>query len=75
MLREERESIVLLKGLTPNKQLPVGVLSSGKEGIKTAISGFAEAKAMDRVNERMPPRRDSAPPPEDIDLSLQKMSV
>uniref|UniRef100_A0A1I8IAP6 Serine/threonine-protein phosphatase n=1 Tax=Macrostomum lignano TaxID=282301 RepID=A0A1I8IAP6_9PLAT len=68
VLREESESVLELKGLTPNGMLPMGVLSGGKESLSSAvggfvpnhkISGFEEAKAIDKVNERMPPRRDS----------------
>ncbi|KNC79652.1 serine/threonine-protein phosphatase 2B catalytic subunit alpha isoform [Sphaeroforma arctica JP610] len=59
ILREEREQILKLKGLTPNSALPVGVLSKGAEGIKKAISSFEQAKIADAENERMPPRRDS----------------
>ncbi|KAL3311668.1 Serine/threonine-protein phosphatase 2B catalytic subunit alpha [Cichlidogyrus casuarinus] len=70
LLREESESILQLKGLTPNGMLPIGALSGGKETLKGALVGisphhkiasFEEAKAIDKVNERMPPRRDSAP--------------
>lgn len=69
VLREESESVVQLKGLTPSGHLPVGLLSGGKQGLESAlqgqvfspnhkISGFAEAKGLDQVNERMPPRKD-----------------
>lgn len=34
-LREEREEVLALKGLTPSGQLPVGVLSEGKVGLST----------------------------------------
>jgi serine/threonine-protein phosphatase 2B catalytic subunit len=66
ILREEREEVLALKGLTPSGQLPVGVLSEGKAGLSTAIQelkakihSFSDAWKLDRVNERMPPRRDS----------------
>eukprot|EP01137_Pigoraptor_chileana_P007312 Opistho-2@52744 len=59
VLREESENILHLKGLTSNNQLPVGVLSGGKAGIKNAITTFEEAKMLDRENERMPPPRGS----------------
>ncbi|XP_063725918.1 protein phosphatase 3 catalytic subunit alpha-like isoform X4 [Symsagittifera roscoffensis] len=68
VLREESESVLQLKGLTPNGLLPLGTLSGGKETIHDAligfdptrkIAGFEEAKELDKVNERMPPRKDS----------------
>ncbi|XP_015038832.2 serine/threonine-protein phosphatase 2B catalytic subunit 1 isoform X2 [Drosophila pseudoobscura] len=66
ILREESESVIKLKGLTPTGALPVGALSGGKDSLKEALQGltaashihsFAEAKGLDAVNERMPPRR------------------
>lgn len=68
ILREESESILELKGLTPTGALPVGALSGGKASLRTALEGFApngkitsfaEAKGLDAINERMPPRRDA----------------
>jgi len=68
VLREESESVLQLKGLTPNGLLPIGALGGGKDSLKTAMSGFSpthkvsgfdEAKYLDKMNERMPPRRDS----------------
>lgn len=66
VLRDEREKVLALKGLTPSGQLPLGVLSEGKTGLSTAIQelkakihSFSDARKLDRVNERMPPRRDS----------------
>ncbi|TGZ59651.1 hypothetical protein CRM22_008945 [Opisthorchis felineus] len=67
VLREESETILELKGLTPTGMLPLGALAGGRETIKTVsdnwtphkIQCFAEAKAIDKVNERMPPHRDS----------------
>ena len=35
--REESESVVQLKGLTPNGTLPLGALSGGKESLKNGI--------------------------------------
>ncbi|XP_073816340.1 calcineurin A1 isoform X2 [Musca autumnalis] len=66
VLREESESVLALKGLTPTGALPMGALSGGKDSLRSALQGlgatpeihsFAEAKGLDAVNERMPPRR------------------
>ncbi|XP_067937626.1 serine/threonine-protein phosphatase 2B catalytic subunit 2-like [Watersipora subatra] len=67
VLREESETVLELKGLTPNGLLPVGALSGGKETMVSALSGvtpthkigsFEEARSLDKSNERMPPRKD-----------------
>ncbi|XP_071503678.1 protein phosphatase 3 catalytic subunit alpha-like isoform X4 [Diadema setosum] len=67
VLREESESVLTLKGLTPSGMLPQGALSGGKRTLQTAIgqkiSGFEEAKGLDKENEKMPPRKDAPPPP------------
>jgi len=69
VLREESESVLQLKGLTPNGLLPIGALSGGKDSLETVlsgfspthkISGFSEAKYLDQINERMPPRPPAA---------------
>lgn len=52
-LREENESVVMLKGLAGG-QLPIGVLQKGPEAIKGAITGFQGSKKMDEVNEKRP---------------------
>ncbi|XP_022317593.1 serine/threonine-protein phosphatase 2B catalytic subunit 3-like isoform X2 [Crassostrea virginica] len=68
VLREESESVLQLKGLTPNGLLPLGALSGGKETLSTALSGFSpthkisgfeEAKCLDKMNERRPPQKDA----------------
>lgn len=60
VLREESETVLQLKGLTPNRALPRGALSGGKSSLSEAISTFEEAKMLDRANEkRPPPRQDS----------------
>ncbi|CAG0914737.1 unnamed protein product [Notodromas monacha] len=70
VLREESESVLQLKGLTPTGALPLGALSGGADSLRTALAGFspnhkitsfAQAKGLDAVNERMPPRKDYSP--------------
>ncbi|KAM3725121.1 Serine/threonine-protein phosphatase 2B catalytic subunit [Dirofilaria immitis] len=64
ILREESESVLQLKGLTPTGNLPLFTLQEGRRGIQEALSGlgpghriqsFDEAKRLDKINERMPP--------------------
>merc|ERR1711997_480306 len=53
-LRQEQESIVKLKQLSPNKKLPHGTLAKGSDAIRQAISSFHDAQRTDRINEAIP---------------------
>ncbi|XP_033120109.1 serine/threonine-protein phosphatase 2B catalytic subunit alpha isoform-like isoform X2 [Anneissia japonica] len=72
VLREESETVLVLKGLTPSGMLPTGALSGGKATLLSAISsqkisGFEEAKGLDKMNERMPPRHPGGMPHNSMD--------
>lgn len=79
---EESESVLQLKGLTPTGALPLGALSGGKSSLKNALQGFspnhkitsfAEAKGLDAINERMPPRNDVPTTPSGDEKVLQQV--
>lgn len=54
ILRQEHESILLLKQLAPSHKVPSGLLAQGPEAIQEALSGFENAKQADAVNEKRP---------------------
>ncbi|XP_041065700.1 serine/threonine-protein phosphatase 2B catalytic subunit gamma isoform-like isoform X2 [Carcharodon carcharias] len=72
VLREEHENVLTLKGLTPSGNLPLGALAGGKSALEKAMTdsassksgtallhkiSFEQARGLDRINERMPPRK------------------
>ncbi|CAD6500403.1 BgTH12-07580 [Blumeria graminis f. sp. triticale] len=57
VLREESERVSELKTVSGGR-LPAGTLMLGVEGIKSAISGFDDARKVDLKNERLPPCHD-----------------
>ncbi|KAJ1551151.1 3',5'-cyclic-nucleotide phosphodiesterase (PDEase) (3':5'-CNP), partial [Cladochytrium tenue] len=82
VLREEKEKITELKSLMGTSALPAGLLATGSEGIKNAISTFEQAKTADRDNEKLPPMKDGRPAPSPaapvfgaLKKSLQKMEI
>ncbi|GAM24549.1 hypothetical protein SAMD00019534_077240 [Acytostelium subglobosum LB1] len=58
ILRQERETIMMIKSFTPSRKIPQGLLSEGSEALKKALGDFARARKMDLVNERRPPAID-----------------
>jgi len=55
VLREESESVLLLKGLTPSGKMPLESLGGGKQSLADKITSFQKVREMDLENERMPP--------------------
>jgi serine/threonine-protein phosphatase 2B catalytic subunit len=56
-LREESESLLKIKNMSPDGKLPRGLLLEGKPAIKNALKQFNLAKELDKVNEKRPNRR------------------
>jgi len=54
VLKENQNNIVKLKQLSPNGQIPHGVLSGGSSAIEKVIASFNAAKAADAVHEALP---------------------
>jgi len=53
-LRENREAIIILKGLSDRNEIPKGLLTSGSEAIHQAVGNFQKAKTVDITNEKRP---------------------
>lgn len=53
-LREEQESIVMLKGLAGGN-IPRGLLLRGPSAIQKAVTDFETARQLDLANEKLPP--------------------
>ena len=53
-LRQEHETIVDIKGLSPDNKLPKGLLIEGKEALETAREVFIKKKDEDMNNEMRP---------------------
>eukprot|EP00484_Ammonia_sp_Unknown_P027482 CAMPEP_0197031932 /NCGR_PEP_ID=MMETSP1384-20130603/10749_1 /TAXON_ID=29189 /ORGANISM="Ammonia sp." /LENGTH=544 /DNA_ID=CAMNT_0042461517 /DNA_START=121 /DNA_END=1755 /DNA_ORIENTATION=- len=62
VLKENQNNIVKLKQLSPNGQIPHGVLSGGSQAIEKVIASFNSAKAADAVNEGLPNANPNAHP-------------
>lgn len=67
-LRQERENLMKLKQLTPNKQIPFGLIRKGPGAINSAIKTFDSAKDADSPNEAMPSESGSAPSPQEMQI-------
>jgi len=55
VLREERETVMKIKGLSPSGNLPLGLLLKGKTALKAALGDFKKAQLADRPNDKRPP--------------------
>ena len=53
-LREERETVVKLKGLAPDNKIPMGLLTAGHDALETEVSKFEKARSADLANEKRP---------------------
>jgi len=54
VLKENQNNIVKLKQLSPNGQLPHGVLAGGSKEIEKVLASFRSAKRADKIHERLP---------------------
>jgi serine/threonine-protein phosphatase 2B catalytic subunit len=53
-LREESETLLKLKNMSPDGKLPRGLLMDGKPAIRNALKQFNLARELDKVNEKRP---------------------
>jgi len=53
-LREQNETIVKIKDISPDNKIPTGLLSQGEGALKTALDSFNIAKKADVINEKRP---------------------
>jgi serine/threonine-protein phosphatase 2B catalytic subunit len=56
-LREESETLLKLKNMSPDGRLPRGLLLEGKPAIKNALKQFNLARELDKTNEKRPKKR------------------
>ena len=56
-LREESETLLKLKNMSPDGKLPRGLLLEGKPAIKNALKQFNLAKNLDKTNEKRPKKK------------------
>lgn len=61
-LRENRDMLLMIKGVTPDNKIPKGLIMRGPLAIKTMMDEFDSAKEMDRENEKFPTPKASAQP-------------
>ena len=56
-LREESETLLKLKNMSPDGKLPRGLLLDGKPAIKNALKQFNLARELDKNNEKRPKKK------------------
>jgi serine/threonine-protein phosphatase 2B catalytic subunit len=56
-LREESETLLKLKNMSPDGKLPRGLLMDGKPAIRNALKQFNLARELDKVNEKRPKQK------------------
>ncbi len=56
-LKNESEMLLKIKSMAPDGKIPRGLLLEGRPAIRDALREFANAKELDKVNERRPGHR------------------